>query len=499
MVARRIVVDPKAVSADLEAAFDAARAAQHVPADFPADVLAEAQAASARTPQDYPDATDVPFFTIDPVGSMDLDQAMHLQTDGTGYRVRYAIADVPFFVDPGGAMDRDTRTRGQTIYAPDERTPLHPPVLSEAAASLLPDQVRPAFVWDLRLDSAGLVSSAAVQRALVRSVARLDYDSVQRDIDAGTAEPGLALLKTIGELRMAAELARGGASLPMPEQDVTRQGESYVVTLRPPVPSEEWNAQISLMTGMAGARIMLDGGIGILRTMPPAEQAAIATLRRQARALGVSWPDGQPYGAFLRSLDRTDPAHLAVIHAATSLFRGASYTPFDGAAPAQAEHAAVAAPYAHVTAPLRRLVDRFGLTVCAALSAGDPVPDWAKAALPELPDLMATSDHRAKAVERACIDAVEAAELTGRVGERFAAMVVQVDPKAQVQVIDPPVLAACDGPLELGTRTEVVLTQADIRTGRVRFAAPGAQQQTPPAAAPGAAPSPGAPVDSGQG
>ena len=100
------------------------------------------------------------------------------------------------------------------------------------------------------------------------------------------------------------------------------------------------------------------------------------------REPGAPWPQGQRYGEFLRTLDRSDPRHLALIHEATALFRGAGYTPFDGAPPEHREHAAVANPYAHVTAPLRRLVDRFGLVVCEALSAGTDVPAWARAALP---------------------------------------------------------------------------------------------------------------------
>ena len=54
----------------------------------------------------------MPFLTIDPPGSMDLDQALHIERDGDGYRVRYAIADVPAFVQPGGAVDAETRRRG---------------------------------------------------------------------------------------------------------------------------------------------------------------------------------------------------------------------------------------------------------------------------------------------------------------------------------------------------------------------------------------------------
>ncbi len=109
-----------------------------MPADFPADVLAEAEAAVREPDLPSSDLTDLPFLTIDPPGSTDLDQAMHLERRGDGFRVRYAIADVGAFVRPGGALDAEAHRRVETLYSPDTRTPLHPPVLSEGAASLLP-------------------------------------------------------------------------------------------------------------------------------------------------------------------------------------------------------------------------------------------------------------------------------------------------------------------------------------------------------------------------
>ena len=135
-------------AAGLTERFDAIRAEQEVPDEFPADVLAEAERVAAQ-PLSQPerDESDLPFVTIDPPGSMDLDQAMHLSREGDGYRVRYAIAHLESFVEPGGAIDAEARRRGQTIYAPDERTPLHPPVLSEGAASLLPEEVRPCLLY----------------------------------------------------------------------------------------------------------------------------------------------------------------------------------------------------------------------------------------------------------------------------------------------------------------------------------------------------------------
>ncbi len=459
----------------LRARFAAIRAQFAVSEIFPPEVLAEADAVAA-TPVDWPDRdeTDLPFFTIDPPGSLDLDQAMHLARDGEGYRVRYAIVCLPAFVAPEGTIDTEARRRGQTIYCPDLRIPLHPPVLSEGAASLLPGEVRAAYVWDLHLGADGEVSATEVYRARVRSVDRLDYAFVQAQIDAGTGDERFLLLKAIGEARIACERRRGGASLPMPEQVVTENPDgSFALSFRPPVPAEEWNAQISLMTGMAAAGLMLGAGIGILRTLPAPDPQAVDRFRRQASALGVPWPSDEAYGDFLRRLDRTQPKHLALIYEATSLFRGSAYAAFDGTPPAHPEHGALAANYAHVTAPLRRLVDRFGLAVCEAISSGVDVPEWARAALPGLPDLMATSGRTASAVERLCTDTVEAAVLATHLGEDFRADVVDHGSHGGwvLQLLDPAVVAQAGTQVkvDLGDVVTARLTEADVETGVVRL------------------------------
>ena len=438
----------------------------NVPTVFSDDVLAEARAAArAAVTAQLPDMTDVPLFTIDPSGSMDLDQAMHLERDGSGYRVRYAIADVPAFVRPGGAIDQEAHRRGTTIYCPDGRFPLHPEVLSEDAASLLPGKVRPAFVWNIRLDAEGNETDSSVARAAVRSVVRLNYVEAAESRDAS-----IALLREIGELRIALQQQRGGASLPIPEQQVVEVAPgTSTLEYRPSLASEEWNEQISLLAGMAAARMMLQARVGILRTMPEPTGLAVARIRRQARALGVPWAKSLSYGDALRTLDLANPVHLALVHEAAALFRGAAYTAFDGAVPEQTGHAAVAAPYAHVTAPLRRLVDRFGLLVCEAISAGRPVPDWVRAALPGLPEIMTGADRLAGAVERACIDAAEASTLAGLVGRTFPAVVVDQTDRGSVvvQLIDPAIVATVKGTAPLGATITVTVAGADVSAGKV--------------------------------
>ncbi|GAA2748275.1 RNB domain-containing ribonuclease [Terrabacter aerolatus] len=465
----RPATQPGDVAQQLTARFEAVRREFEVPDEFPPDVLAEAAAAAGAASLPDQDETDIPFITIDPPSSMDLDQAMSIERHDDGYRVRYAIADVPAFVRAGGAVDAEARRRGQTVYCPDERIQLHPTALSEGAASLLPDQVRPAFVWDIRLSADGEGTSVEVHRAMVRSVRRYDYEQVQKEVDAGTGEECLLLLKEVGEKRILLERQRGGASLPLPEQEVEEDEKGdFSISFRPLVPAEDWNAQISLLTGMGAADLMLRGKVGILRTMPAPDPRDLARFRRQAAAAGVSWPEGQPYGEFLRTLDRANPRHLALIHEATSLFRGAGYTPFDGTVPEQPLHAAVAGPYAHVTAPLRRLVDRFGLVVCEALSAGRDVPQWARDALPTLPEIMSTSDRRTNGVQRACTDAVEAAELSPRVGGTLEAVVVDENDKGVVvQLIELAVVAKAAGRARAGDTVRVRVDAAEVSTGTI--------------------------------
>ena len=478
----RVHDDP--AGAELRAGFARIRRELDLPADFPAEVLAEAEDAAASPDLPTYDVTDLPFLTIDPPGSTDLDQAMHLERRGTGYRVRYAIADVGAFVHPGGAVDAEAHRRGETMYSPDTRTPLHPPVMSEGAASLLGDQTRPALLWILDLDAEGEQTAVEVRRAMVRSRDRLDYAGVQQLVDSGRADERLMLLAEVGKLRMALEVERGGVSLPIPEQEIAStesdgDGHGFQLEYRVTLPVESWNEQISLMTGMAAADLMLHGEIGILRTLPRAPDGALERLRRAARGLGVDWPRSTSYAEVVHTLDPANPRHAALLDEATSLLRGAGYTDFDGAVPAQATHAAVAAEYAHTTAPLRRLVDRYVGEVCLALCAGTAVPDWARSALPRLPEEMAEADRRAHELERECVALMEASVLHGREGEEFDAVVLDEDEKGRgngstggtVQLLDPAVRAACDGDLQLGEQIRVRLVEADPVRRSVRFAA----------------------------
>jgi exoribonuclease R len=453
--------------------FSVLRRELRLPTEFPADAVDEAEQAAAATPLPAVDRRDIPFVTIDPASSRDLDQAVHLsrRSDG-GYRVRYAIADVASYVRPGGPLEAETWVRGQTIYLPDGRIPLHPPVLSEGAVSLFPDVVRAAVLWTIDLDADGEIAAVELERAQVRSRAKLDYAGVQAAVAAGTVPEPIALLPELGELLAKRAADRGAVNLPLPEQEVEPDGGGWRLVLRAPLPVEDHNAQISLLTGMAAAKLMLAGRVGLLRTMPPPRPEAVTKLRAAAESLDVRWPDGASVGTVVAGVDPGRPRGAAFLDQAADLLRGAAYTPFDRQVPAETGHGGVGAPYAHVTAPLRRLADRYATEVCLALHDGREVPAWAREALPRLPKCMGDTDRLASAAGRGAIALTEAVLLADRVGEIFDAGVVDLDEKRSggtVAIDDPAVRARCLGVLPLGERVDVKLTIADPKARNVQF------------------------------
>lgn len=474
-----------------ELAFASVRAEFELPGEFSPAAIEEARHSPDRFAADREDRRDLALVTIDPQGSRDLDQAVELVRTPDGMTLHYAIADVGALVVPGGALDAASRERGETYYLPDASIPLHPRELSEGRASLLPEEDRPAVLWSIELDARGAVREVAVRRALVRSRAQLDYDAVQADADAGREpHPSIAALADFGALRRAQAEERGAIELDLPDQQVVARGGNYVLELDPRTAAASDNAQLSLLTGMCAADIMLAGRVGLLRTLPPGSAEAGHTLRDTARALGIDVPDGYPLPLLLAELPADPAIRYAVMSQATALLRGAGYAAFDGELPALTGHAGVAAPYAHVTAPLRRLSDRFSTEVVLALSAGTEIPRWARTSLPEAARIMASADSRASAVDRACVDRIEAAVLSTRIGERLDAIVLRAgtgERGAELFLPEPVVIARTPTDAPAGSRVTVEVTAADPDAPslalRVLEAGPGTDRTTPAAAA----------------
>jgi len=468
------------------AGFAALRADFGVPGDHPPEVHAAAEEAALRPfnvvePGGSPgrwqhvDRTGVEFVTLDPARSTDLDQAFAIDRVGADVRLRYAIADVGWFVRPGDPIDREAWQRGVTVYLPDGRAGLHPERIAEDAGSLLPGSPKPAVVFDVRIDADGLVCLAGAERAMVRSRAKLAYSTVTA---ADLPEDFDELARRIE----VAEEARGSERIQWPEQEVVHRNGGYDLRFRPRNVYEQRNAAMSLATNMAVADAMFEAGTGLFRTMPPVADRLMGRLRHTASAFGLDWPKELGPGRFEQSLDPDDPRTAAFQIAVRRASGGASYTPFsefvseDGPADGGVRdgrpwHAALAATYAHATAPLRRLADRYVVEATLAIANGREVPDEITEGFAGLPAAMRRGDSVANRVDRAAIDMAEAILLRDRVGEVFDAIVTDEDQKGvRIQICDPAVVSRTIARrVDPGDAIKVKLESVDVDTRRVDF------------------------------
>jgi exoribonuclease R len=436
-----------------------------IPEAFPPAVLAAAQEAARRVPTEHADRTGWPFVTLDPASSTDLDQAFAIDRDGSDLLLHYAIADVAWFVDDGDPLDEEAWRRGTTQYLPDGKAGLYPSVLSEGAASLLPDGPRPAVIFSVRIGPGGEVRLDGAERAIVRSRAKLAYDGVgDSDLPPGFAE----LARRIH----AAEARRGAARVNPPAQELAAIGDGrFELLFRPPLESEVRNAALSLATNLAVADLLQANRTGLFRVMAEPDERAVARLRHTARGLGLEWPDEALLPEFERSLDPADPRQATLMLAIQRAGQGASYLPFrDGETP---WHSAVAATYAHATAPLRRLADRYVVRAALAIANGRPVPAPVADAFERLPAVMARAGAVGSRIERAAVDLAEAVLLRGREGESFEAVATEADGRSvRIQLCDLPVAArlSAEG-VAAGDRLPVRLVEADPDLRTVTFAA----------------------------
>ena len=454
---------PRHVDRALDAGLERVREQLHVPAGFPPDVaLAAVEAARRRPGGEHVDRTDRPFVTLDPAASTDLDQAFALELAGGDVILHYAIADVGFFVRPGDPLDEEAWRRGLTLYLPDERARLYPAALSEGAASLLPDGPRPAVVLTVRIDDAGDARLDGVERALVLSRAKLGYETVRpEDLPPEFVE----LSRRIA----AAENRRNAPRVEFPEQVLERVDGHWELRFETRLDSEDDNAAMSLAANLAVADALFAAATGLFRVMADPDERALRRLRHSAQAFGLEWPAEQPLGEFQRRLPKGDPRTAAFLIAVRRASGGASYEPYrPGTRP---WHSAMAATYAHATAPLRRLADRYVLEAALAVAAGRAVPDDVAAAFARLPEVMERSESRAGQVEAAVLDLAEAVLLDSRVGDMFDAVVVDEDYRGPViQLTDPAVLARVEAHrVDPGGTLRVRLTSVDVDARRVQF------------------------------
>ena len=356
-----------------------------------------------------------PFVTIDPrVGDATSTRRCTSSATATATSSTTRSPTSPRSSRPGDPVDVEAHRRGETLYGADSKIPLHPTVISEGAASLLPDQVRPALLWTIQVDDDR--RGHRRRRSSGRGCgprAKLDYDGVAAAIDDGSAD-------------RVADAAQGGRRAAAGPRGRPRRGVAAAAraggrrstattgawSSGALLPVEQWNAQISLLTGMAAASLMVYARVG-----PAPHPAAAGPARRPAAAPHrpraghrLAGRDALPR---LHPVPRPEQARPTPRWSwrAPGCCAAAGTSPSTASCPSRPQHSALASEYAHVTAPLRRLGDRYAGEVCLALCAGTTCRAGCSTGCPSCPSTMQRSGQRAHRYERAVLDLVEAGVL----------------------------------------------------------------------------------------
>ena len=414
---------------------------------------------------DRRDATSIPLVTLDPATSTDLDQAFAIERDGDELVLKYALADVSAFVSAGGVIESEAWNRGVTIYGLSEKIPLYPKVISQNAASLLPDGPRPAILVSVAICPKGNVALRSIERVVCASRAKLAYDTV--DLKS------IPFLEEFARRMWSDEVCRGAIRVEFPQQEIVcdplAPGGVRLV-LRARNIAESVNATLSLAANMAIASLFLKSQAGLFRVMDEPTDRAVSQLRRTAHALGIDWPVNEILRDLQRRMDAKNMTHQRFLLEARRAGGRASYATYDSEK--KPWHAAIAASYVHATAPMRRLADRYVLDLAYLLANGQSVPTVLTEKIRELPVVMARGEGRASNVDRAVIDLLEAVSLQHRIGEILVAEVVDAE-AGIVQTIDSAIRSKATQlhGVENGAKVRVRIDLADPAKRTVRLTA----------------------------
>jgi ribonuclease R len=383
----------------------------------------------------------LPIVAIDPSDARDHDDAIWAEPDGEGgFRALVAIADVSFYVRPGGALDREARKRGNSVYFPDRVVPMLPEVLSADVCSLRSGEDRAAMACHLAIDAQGRVTEWRFTRAIVRIAEVIAYEDAQARIDGGEADENLRNLWSAWRALAKARDSRDPLALELPERRVMldEQGRIAEIRLRERLDAHQVVEDFMIAANVAAAKA-LESKVSpvVYRLHEPPSREKLVALKDYLSTFDRKLALGQVItpGLFNRLLkDVADEAEKALIMEAVLRSQTQAYY-----GPRNVGHFGLAlGSYAHFTSPIRRyadllvhraLVDAFALeqpAPKAKLPAGSGLSDRDRDDLVRVSEVISAAERRAMEAERDTIDRYVAAWLAERVGEVFETRVTGV-------------------------------------------------------------------------
>jgi len=440
-------------------------ARHEIPHVFGTETLAEAEKAAKLplNPEGREDLRELPIVAIDPIDARDHDDAVWAAPDEDatnkgGWRAIVAIADVSYYVRPDGALDREARRRGNSVYFPDRVVPMLPETLSAGVCSLKAGQDRAAMACHLVIDKHGKVTSWRFTRALVRLRANIAYEHAQAAFDADTPRdewdadvlPTLKNLWACWALLAKARAARAPLDLDLPERQVIldEQGGIAEIRVRDRLDSMRLIEDYMIAANVAAAKALEAKESPVMyRIHEPPSREKLVSLKDYLETFEQSFALGQVItpAVFNRLIDgfseddRLPEIMQAILRSQTQAYYG----------PANAGHFGLAlGSYAHFTSPIRRyadlivhraLVDSYKLEVPGKpkdLPARTGLGEADAKGLSRIGEAISALERRAMEAERETVDRYVAAYLSTKKGEIVQARITGVQPFGFFATVD---------------------------------------------------------------
>jgi ribonuclease R len=440
-------------------------ARHEIPHVFHEETLEEAERAAKLplTPDGREDLRDLPIVAIDPIDARDHDDAVWAIPDEGeknkgGWRAIVAIADVSYYVRADGALDREARRRGNSVYFPDQVVPMLPETLSAGVCSLKAGEDRAAMACHLTIDKHGKVTSWRFTRALVRLRANIAYERAQAAYDADQPDEGwdadvLPTLKNLWgcwALLAKARAARAPLDLDLPERQVRldEMGNIAEIRVRERLDSMRLIEDYMIAANVAAAKALEAKKSPVMyRIHEPPSREKLVSLKDYLETFEQSFALGQVItpAVFNRLIDgfsgddRLPQLMEAILRSQTQAYYG----------PANSGHFGLAlGSYAHFTSPIRRyadlivhraLVDSYRLEVPGkpkGLPERTGLGEADRKGLSRIGEAISALERRAMEAERETIDRYVAAYLATKAGEIVPARITGVQPFGFFATVD---------------------------------------------------------------
>ncbi|MCB2144883.1 MAG: RNB domain-containing ribonuclease [Deltaproteobacteria bacterium] len=244
-----------------------------IPTDFSPSILEQAQSVPAATAGIFKDSgrvdlTHLTTITIDGQSTLDFDDALSIETRDDHFLVGIHISDVAQHIKKGDLLDREARSRGSSIYMPDNRISMAPPLLAENRLSLKKDHLRPAISTMVKINLSGDIISYDIFPSIIRVDHQLSYFEANVSAEEGEA---ISTLYTIATRFREKRLSQGAIQITLPEINIwlDESGAPVVNRVNRESPGRLLIAEMMILSNWLSARFLVENNTpAIFRSQP---------------------------------------------------------------------------------------------------------------------------------------------------------------------------------------------------------------------------------------